>query len=234
MWLVPAPQVLLGLFIFVSWWAACAARQPLPAQGLGAACRRGGSPGGAARLCGRTRVASCKRTPAPAVRVRGGTPTAGGCIRTLTYVPLPTCLSSSFPVPCAPPNPDVSGTTGAAGCRVLGGRRGKGRRGAWGLALTLLGIGSETLGLAPFGPQLPIEAQKATCLWIPEQGLERNNMDTRARGHLVAPLPEHARGPPITRGPDTMVAVDAPAAGLPSRGLLPGNTRPTPHATRRL
>ena len=144
--------------------------------------------------------------------------------------PLPARPSPSPCLVLPPLFPDVSGTTGAAGCRVLGGRQGKGRKGVWGLALILLGTGSETLGLAPFGPQLPIEAQKVNCLWIPEQGLERNNMDTRARGHLVAPLPDHARGPPIARGPDTMVAVDAPAAGLPSRGLLPGNTRPTPHA----
>ena len=53
-------------------------------------------------------------------------------------------------------------------------------------------------------------------------------MDIRARDHLVAPLPDHAVGPPIARGPDTTGAADAPAAGLPSRGLLPGNTRPPP------
>ena len=161
----------------------------------------------------------------------GGSP-AGGCVRAPTLIPPPQSRSS-FSCPralCSPPITDVSGTTGAAGCRVFGGRQGKGRKGVWGLALILLGTGGETLGLAPFGLQLPIEAQKVNCLWIPEQGLERNNMDTRARDHLVAPLPEYARGPPMARGPDTMVAADAPTAGLPSRGLLPRNTRPTPHA----
>ena len=59
-------------------------------------------------------------------------------------------------------------------------------------------------------------------------------MDMRAQDHLVAPLPDHAVGPPIARGPDTRGAADAPAAGLPSRGLLPGNTRPPPRACQQV
>ena len=100
------------------------------------------------------------------------------------------------------------------------------------LGLILLGLGGEAFGLASFGPQWtpsgpPIGFQKLTHHSNPEQGLERNSMEPGARGTLVAPLPEHARGPPIARGPDTMVLTDAPAAG-PPRGLLPGNTKPAP------
>ena len=55
--------------------------------------------------------------------------------------PPPSCSSFSFLVPCGLPPlfPDVSGTTGAAGRRVLGGRQGQGRKGVWGFALLLIG-----------------------------------------------------------------------------------------------
>ena len=167
-------------------------------------------------------------------RVRGeGWHVAGGCVTyTPPFSPPPNLLVLLLPCPLwSPPlPPDVSGTTGAAGRRVLGGRQGKGRKGVWGFALLLIGTGSETIGLAPTDLLPFLEVREASCLWVPEQGLERKNMDIRARDLLVAPLPDHAKGPPSARGPDAQGAADAPAAGLPSWGLLPGNTRPPPRA----
>ena len=115
-WL-PAPQGLLGLFIFVSWWAACAARQPLHAQGLGGrgqTRREPGRRGTLVRPYGAWRPPKGTPHPVRGARVGGGQRAA---VVRLALFPPPPCSSFSFPFPrgLPPLSPDVSGYDGCGG-----------------------------------------------------------------------------------------------------------------------